>query len=67
MSSIPDKPTLDGLEAKWRERWTAAGTYTFDRSKTRDEVYSIDTPPPTVSGTLHPGHGGLNDAGLEQL
>ena len=56
MSSIPDKPTLDGLEAKWRERWTAAGTYAFDRSKTRDEVYSIDTPPPTVSGTLHPGH-----------
>ncbi|MDE0803429.1 MAG: valine--tRNA ligase [Acidimicrobiales bacterium] len=56
MSTIPDKPTLDGLEAKWREQWTADGTYTFDRSKTRDEVYSIDTPPPTVSGTLHPGH-----------
>lgn len=56
MSSIPDKPTLDGLEAKWRERWTAEGTFAFDRSKTRDEVYSIDTPPPTVSGSLHIGH-----------
>ena len=56
MSSIPDKPTLDGLEAKWRANWTEAGTYAFDRTKTRDEVYSIDTPPPTVSGTLHPGH-----------
>ncbi len=56
VSTIPDKPTLDGLEAKWRAKWSELGTYTFDRSKTRDEVYSIDTPPPTVSGTLHPGH-----------
>jgi valyl-tRNA synthetase len=40
---VPDKPTLDGLEAKWGERWEAAGTYRFDRSKTRDEIYSIDT------------------------
>ncbi|MFI5179154.1 MAG: valine--tRNA ligase, partial [Vicinamibacterales bacterium] len=31
-------------------------TYAFDRSKRRDEVYSIDTPPPTVSGSLHVGH-----------
>ncbi len=56
MSSIPDKPTLDGLEAKWRAIWTERGTYTFDRTKTRPEVYSIDTPPPTVSGSLHIGH-----------
>ncbi len=56
MSSIPDKPTLDGLEAKWRAIWSERGTYTFDRSRTRDEVYSIDTPPPTVSGSLHIGH-----------
>jgi valyl-tRNA synthetase len=53
---VPDKPTLDGLEAKWRARWAEAGTYRFDRRATRDEVYSIDTPPPTVSGSLHPGH-----------
>src|SRR5690606_19363860 len=31
-------------------------TYRFDRTKTRDEIFSIDTPPPTVSGRLHPGH-----------
>ena len=29
---------------------------TFDRTKTRDQVFSIDTPPPTVSGSLHVGH-----------
>ncbi|HEU4514882.1 MAG TPA: valine--tRNA ligase, partial [Nocardioidaceae bacterium] len=28
----------------------------FDRSRTREEIYSIDTPPPTVSGSLHVGH-----------
>jgi valyl-tRNA synthetase len=56
VSTIPEKPSLDGLEAKWRQRWADEGTYRFDRTKTRDQVYSIDTPPPTVSGTLHPGH-----------
>jgi valyl-tRNA synthetase len=56
VSTIPDKPSLDGLEARWRARWEADGTYRFDRSKSRDQVFSIDTPPPTVSGTLHPGH-----------
>ncbi len=54
--TIPDKPSIDGLEAKWRQVWADEGTFRFDRTKTRDEVFSIDTPPPTVSGTLHPGH-----------
>jgi valyl-tRNA synthetase len=53
---VPDKPTLDGLEAKWGEWWETTGTYRFDRSKTREEIYAIDTPPPTVSGSLHLGH-----------
>ena len=53
---VPDKPTLDGLESKWRARWADDGTYRFDRTKERREIFSIDTPPPTVSGRLHPGH-----------
>jgi valyl-tRNA synthetase len=53
---LPDKPTLDGIEAKWAGVWEEQGTYRFDRSKTREQVYSIDTPPPTVSGSLHVGH-----------
>jgi valyl-tRNA synthetase len=44
------------IEAKWRREWAERGTYRFDRTKSRAEVFSIDTPPPTVSGTLHPGH-----------
>jgi valyl-tRNA synthetase len=52
----PEKPTLDGLEAKWVHLWDERGTYRFDRTKRRAEIYSIDTPPPTVSGSLHVGH-----------
>ncbi len=37
-------------------RWEEDGTYRFDRAAARDEVFSIDTPPPTVSGSLHVGH-----------
>jgi valyl-tRNA synthetase len=53
---VPDKPALEGLEAKWRAIWDRDRTYAFDRSAPRDRVYSIDTPPPTVSGSLHVGH-----------
>ncbi len=54
--SVPEKPSLEGLEDTWAARWDADGTYAFDRSKTREQVYAIDTPPPTVSGSLHVGH-----------
>src|ERR1700712_3207793 len=56
MSTIPDKPSLDGIEARWSQQWNTDGTYSFDRSATRDRVFSIDTPPPPVSGSLHMGH-----------
>ena len=60
MSVIPDKPALEGLEAKWDGVWAEQGTYLFDRLRAaelgRAGVYSIDTPPPTASGSLHIGH-----------
>ena len=52
---VPDKPTLDNLEEHWAAAWEEAGIYRFDDTATRDEVFSIDTPPPTVSGSLHMG------------
>jgi valyl-tRNA synthetase len=54
--SVPEKPALEGLEEKWSRRWEETGVYRFDRSRPRSDVYSIDTPPPTVSGALHVGH-----------
>jgi valyl-tRNA synthetase len=60
MAHIPEKPALEGLEQKWDAAWAAQGTYLFDRAAAaaagRDGVYSIDTPPPTASGSLHIGH-----------
>jgi len=53
---VPEKPALEGLEATWSRRWKEDDTYRFDRTRPRAEVYSIDTPPPTVSGSLHVGH-----------
>jgi valyl-tRNA synthetase len=56
VSRVPEKPTIDGLEDRWTAVWEEQGTYRFDRTKTREQVFSIDTPPPTVSGSLHVGH-----------
>ena len=53
---VPDRPTLDGLERKWGAAWERDGAYRFDRTAPRERVFSIDTPPPTVSGSLHVGH-----------
>jgi valyl-tRNA synthetase len=52
----PRRPTLEGLEERWARRWQEEGTYAFDRSRQRSDVYAIDAPPPTVSGSLHIGH-----------
>jgi valyl-tRNA synthetase len=54
--TVPDRPALEGLEQKWLRRWEETGVYRFDRSRPREDVYAIDTPPPTVSGSLHVGH-----------
>ncbi|MFJ7287714.1 valine--tRNA ligase [Curtobacterium sp. NPDC098951] len=55
---MPEKPTVDGLEDVWGPVWEQDGTYRFDRDAAgdRSNVYSIDTPPPTASGSLHIGH-----------
>ena len=53
---LPDKPALEGLSEKWDAKWGEEQVYAFDRNTTREEVYAIDTPPPTASGSLHVGH-----------
>ena len=54
---VPDRPSLDGLEAKWSAALGERRAPTGSTGRVaRDQVYSIDTPPPTVSGSLHIGH-----------
>ncbi len=55
-SKVPEKVSLEGLETKWSNFWKEQDIYKFDRDHTRDEIFSVDTPPPTVSGSLHLGH-----------
>jgi valyl-tRNA synthetase len=59
-AGVPEKPSLEGLEEKWTARWADEDTYAFDRAEAlrggREQIYSIDTPPPTASGSLHVGH-----------
>jgi valyl-tRNA synthetase len=55
-ANVPERPALEGLEAKWSAVWERDGVYRFDRTAERERVFSIDTPPPTVSGSLHVGH-----------
>ena len=59
-SALPEKPALEGLEEKWASAWQSRGTYQFDRQAAlaagSSELFSVDTPPPTASGSLHIGH-----------
>ncbi len=55
---VPESTKIEGLEEKWSSFWEENNTFRFNRAnvKSRGEVFSIDTPPPTVSGSLHMGH-----------
>jgi valyl-tRNA synthetase len=55
-ATAPEKVSVEGLETKWAEKWDTDCVYSFDRNADRSNIYSIDTPPPTVSGSLHVGH-----------
>ena len=55
-ATAPEKVSVEGLETKWAEKWDSTHVYSFDRTADRSNIYSIDTPPPTVSGSLHVGH-----------
>lgn len=44
------------IEKKWSAFWRKTGVYAWDSSEPRENNYTIDTPPPTVSGLLHIGH-----------
>ena len=55
-ADAPEKVSVEGLEEKWGLVWENDGVYRFRREANREEIYSIDTPPPTASGSLHVGH-----------
>lgn len=56
MKPLPDKYEHGEAESRWQNSWEKADVYRWDSSLPREQTYVIDTPPPTVSGTLHMGH-----------
>ena len=52
---LPKRYNPNTIEPELQSCWYESGTYRFDPNSTAP-VYSIDTPPPTVSGKLHLGH-----------
>ncbi len=56
MAEIPKKYKHIEIEDKWRQQWDDWGIYKWDPSRPREETFVVDTPPPTVSGSLHVGH-----------
>ena len=53
---IPKKYKSKEIEDRWKERWAETKIYAWDPTRGRDETFVVDTPPPTVSGSLHVGH-----------
>ena len=43
-------------ERRWDAEWSESAIYHYDAERLRSETYVVDTPPPTVSGSLHIGH-----------
>ena len=58
MKKLEKKYNIKDSEAKWQQYWQDAGIFKFNWNdiENRDSIYSIDTPPPHVSGSLHMGH-----------
>ena len=52
---LGNKYNIAETEKKWEKFWQEEGIYKFDKNS-KKPTFSIDTPPPTVSGELHIGH-----------
>jgi len=52
----PQKYSHEERELYWSDVWNKAGIYSWNPDAKREDTFVIDTPPPTVSGSLHVGH-----------
>jgi valyl-tRNA synthetase len=55
-ATLPSHFDAPSAEKRWDEAWQRAGIYRWDPSRPREQTFVVDTPPPTVSGSLHMGH-----------
>ena len=55
VSGMDKKYDFRKTEKELQDLWEEEGIYRYQNGRDR-KVFSIDTPPPTVSGKLHIGH-----------
>ena len=53
---LPKRYDPKEAEPRWQKHWEDHKIYAFDKKDKDREIYSVDTPPPTVSGKMHLGH-----------
>lgn len=56
VQALPKHFEAAAVETRWAEAWEREGLYRYDPTRSREETFVVDTPPPTVSGSLHIGH-----------
>lgn len=54
--NLENRMELPEIENRCKTFWAENNVYAYDKTKSREETFIIDTPPPTVSGSLHIGH-----------
>ena len=54
--TLDNRINLPEIENNCKAFWQETNVYRYDNTKSRQETFIVDTPPPTVSGSLHIGH-----------
>ncbi len=54
--TLPRNLDIAAMEKRWQLRWQELGISARDRLQPREKSFVVDSPPPTVSGSLHVGH-----------
>ena len=55
-STLPASFNHNETEDKWIQKWEESGVFRWNPDVPREKTFVVDTPPPTVSGSLHMGH-----------
>ena len=53
---LDDRMNLAEIENRCKDFWLKNNVYAYDQTRDRKDTFIVDTPPPTVSGSLHIGH-----------
>ena len=56
VDSIPKHFDSAKAEKRWHDTWQKRAIYRYNPDTDRENTFVVDTPPPTVSGSLHIGH-----------